>query len=450
MTTSGRSSHGYDGTKGRILQAWLPWLRLLFVRAAGLPLALAANVIIGRLLGPGAYGAYAMYLSVALVGASFGVLGADKVMVRELGRTTDAARPGELKRLLPWLARAYAMSLSSVLLLFIFWLGAVWWQGGAVAPVLGALAVVPFYGGTMLAAGILAGFNRVEVAQSLDNVIKNVVLLAGAVGASVWQMRGIVPLLGLQAVAFAVAMSIGLGSLAWRLRGSLTGDAAEGIGAPQGWLMQKSSIVFFMGGAATSLIARFDVILVSIFGTAYQTGLFGAANRFAQLGSVVALAMMYKLQPVFSRAALMTVQELELGLARARRTSFGLTLVAISFGLAFPRLIIGAMGAAFLPAAPVFQVLLLGYLANSLVTPDYAFLTMSGHETFVARIAWAQLGLIAVLTAVFVPFWGAMGGACAYLAGTMAASLSLAITSRRALAKRRAVECGAAVLAAET
>jgi O-antigen/teichoic acid export membrane protein len=430
------------------LPAWrasLPWLRLLLARVVGMPLALLANLTLGRLLGPDLYGVYATYLSVALVGASFAVLGADKVVVRELAKLPDVARGPALRVLLRWLVTAHSVSLGVVGLAFLGWLGWDLSRGGDAEAVLGAVTIVPFYAVTLLVAGVLVGFSRVDVAQSLDNVVRNFVLLSGAMAAWVCHLRSIVLLLVLQAGAYAVAAAFGWLYLALVVRPAWREGAKVLISRSQGRALQKSSMLFFIGGAATALISRFDVILVSLFGTVYQAGLFGAANRFAQLGGIVALTVMYKLQPVFSRAGGMSAAELQRVLVRGRVASFGLTLILLCGGLLFPALILGLMGRPFLAAAPAFRILLLGYLAISLTTPDVAFLAMSGRETSLARIAWAQLGLISLLTACLVPACGAEGGAVAYLCATTAASASVVQLTRRVVAGRRDMNTGAAM-----
>ncbi len=417
------------------LQAGFRLLRLASLRAAGMPLALAANLLLGRLLGPSGFGVYSCYLSVGLVASSFVVLGADKVITRELARRDRAERGAALWWLLAWVWRSHAPLLLAAILGFAAWFAVSLAWSGHPAFVASAFLIVPFYAGTILVAGILIGFGEVGAAQSLDNIVKNLVLLGGVALAWLLHQSGSAWCLLLQAAAFAAAVAVGLTYLGAIVKPDWRHGAGPGLSPAQGRGFKSSSLAFFIGGSAVALIGRFDVILVSLFCNAEQTGLFGAANRFAQLGSVIPLVVMYKLQPVFSRAHLMRPGAVRRKLLKGRLASFALSALFLGAASVWAGALLGLMGPGFAAAVPAFRVLMIGCIVNAAVTADIAYLAMTGWEGKLARISWMQLGLIVLLAYGLVPLWGALGGAIAYLGASLAASAGIHVLSRHALTK---------------
>lgn len=219
------------------------------------------------------------------------------------------------------------------------------------------------------------------------------------------------------------------------------------------------TLPFAAATAVGTIYVYLTVVLMSLVATERETGIFGASFRvFIVLGGVPGLLIMSAF-PVLSRAARDDRKRLGYALQRLFEMcvicGVGLTLVLVS---AAPAVIDALAGSAYLDAVPVLRVQAIALLASFFVgLGGYALLSLRRHRALLIANA-AALGVAGGLTLALVPSLGALGAACASVAGESALAigyfaallrgaeglrLSVAILPRIALA---ATAAGAVVL----
>ncbi len=413
--------------------------RSLAMRGLGVPLAFVANLMIARLLGPAEYGAYLVLLSIGLLASGVAVFGVDRVLTREIAKSTLAMQPTILRKVYRWALKFTAVTsvLAIVVVLLLFTAGLGTPKVGWFERALTAL-IVPTSGASILAASILLGLGSTPGSQALDNVVKNGVLLIGVLCMSSLALNvGANEVLSVQIMAFFVAGVVGA---LWVRRLLNQRQAGGGNMLPvnasdverASW--RRSAGYFFAGSAAILLLGRLDVVLVNALGGETTAGLFGAAVRLAQVAGVGGLVLMAWLQPRFAKA----VVEQQNGrirhlVWRGIFASFGLTAIVVFFGWVFASELMGLMGGGFEQAIWPFRWLLLAYLGWGLAVPGYALLAMSGHEAVIARVSWIQFFGTVGLTFFLVPSFGSLGGVWAYGAGMIGSALIILTLTRRHL-----------------
>lgn len=415
-------------------------------RALGAPLALLANLLVARLLGPGQYGAYLSLLSAGLLGGSVVIFGANRVCTREIAMAPKDRQLEAMKSVVSWSATFAGRITIIVGAALVVWL----WLGFGLAPSswlerLFVVLLAPLSAGALLLASVHLGFGNTVGSQTLEPVAKNGALLgAVALMAATSGTVRIGAVLAAQSCAYLFAVFVGL---LWLRRIARRLEPIPGAGRsyddmqrPPSWkAWRQSAAYFFVGSAAVMALGRLDVVLVNGLSGSTAAGLFGAANRLIQIAMLGGLVLMGWLQPRIGEAItggnLIVVRRTLLWGALA---SVVLTLVPVAICWWLAPWLMGLMGAGFAGAVLPFRLLLLGMAFWGLGFPvGYAFLSVSGRERLLARITWLQLLVTVTLVVVFARGHGAVGGAFGYACGVALTSVLAGAATWKALARAR-------------
>lgn len=416
---------GIHGLKERLRYGKADLLFAFLARGANAPLAFAANIIIARVLGLVRYGIYATLLSAALVVSGLAVYGTGPVLTREIAAQPQQARPAMVAAISRWaFALIGRLSLAGIVLL------GGWLTFGPGAPPsqgwerVATVSIIPLAAGLIVISSILAGFSQVAKSVVIGNVWKNGVLLCGATVLLFVNLHRITDVLWLQAASTAFALCLGI---YWIRRAVqvpgicptvpvIIPDLGGRENIHRTW--RRSAGHFFSMSAAILIVGRLDVVIVNGVAGPTQAGLFGAATRLAQIAGIGGLAWLGWLEPRISRYVhlqhgMAAVDTLRAGLIG----SVGMTTVIVAVSWIMAPTLVSLFGHGFEGAVTPFRWLLMGYLIWAPAVPYYVLLTMSGHESITARLIWAQA--ILTLTASFplVYYFGALGGAWAWVAG---------------------------------
>lgn len=413
-------------------------------RALGAPLALLANLLVARLLGPGQYGAYLSLLSAGLLGGSVVIFGANRVCTREIATAPKERRLEAMEAVVSWSA-AFAGRLAVIVgAALLVWL----WLGLGLAPSswperLFVLLLAPLSASTLLLASVHLGLGNTVGSQMLEPVAKNAALLGVvALMAATSDTVRIGAVLAAQSCAYLFAVVVGflwVRRVARRLvpKPAVGGTDAK-VDVSSRWkVWRQSAEYFFVGSAAVLALSRLDVVLVNGLAGATAAGLFGAANRLIQIAMLGGLVLMGWLQPRIGAAIqdgnLITVRRT---LVRGALASVILTLVPVAVCWWFAPWLMGLMGAGFAGSIFPFRLLLLGMAFWGLGFPvGYAFLSVSGGERALARITWLQLIVTVGLVVVFARSHGAVGGAFGYACGIALTSVLAGLATWRTFSR---------------
>jgi len=410
------------------------------VRGASAPLALAANVLLARILGPASLGIYMTLLSTGLIAGRISAYGVGPVLTREIAACQPDQRGPAISSMARW-----ALKLTGSLSLVGVVLAMLWLTYGPASPPnslaerLAAVAIIPACAWSTIPSGLLSGLSKVASGLAVGNLWKNAILLAGLLAFFLAGRVDIASVLVLQAGSFACAAVIGVASiqrLVPRVSRSLRLRAARPAPArTTAW--RRSAGHFLSLSLAWLVLGRLDVILVNALADARQAGLFGVAARVGQVASIAGLVWAAWLQPRVSRAVQdRQASELRSILGIGYVGAVSTTSLLVTGGWLLAPKLMSLMGSSFVAGAVwPFRWLILGYLVWGLSIPLYAFMSMTNGEAQLSRILWTQAGLTLAISVPLIHAWGALGGAWAWSGGLAVGSLGIIVTGYKRMSR---------------
>jgi len=418
-------------------------VRLLGVRGLGMGLAFGVHIAIGRLAGPENYGIYITGLGLIGLLVTICKLGVDTAILRH-GSALHARRDlagmhGVIRAALSTsVAGAGAVAIAGTGFLLVGGAGIV--ESGPVRlTLILALLVVPF---SILLQMCQAGgrmLGRVLLPEALDGLVQPLLLISliGAVvvvgrGADI-KAAGAPLIMGLNLIAVVLAATTALILL---LRWLPRGVFSE-VPRPSRRMVLATALPLFIGGCGQAAMDQLDVVILSAVIGPEAVGIYGVAVRIAMLAQVALASINVIAAPMLARVgALDTAEEREGLMTLVGRVSM------ISLGVAGPvllgllllgPLVIRVFGPEYGDAAPLFDILLLGYAGYALGLPAMIYLSMRGHQRTVA-VSYVAVALVTVAVyAVVVPVYGAEGAAWTRAAGGLAVNLLMIIAAARRL-----------------
>lgn len=371
------------------------------LRLTGAAAQFGFTVLVARLFGPAGLGAYALALSVAVIASTLARWGLDQAALKYVAihaARGEKAAAGRLVRQAGVLVGGGSLAVTVLL-----WLA---------APVLCreifhdpelswlmrlmALSIVPFSLLNLLAEA-LRGLQRIGAYTLVQGVLVPVFSIVLLV---MLQYTAGAELTGAAQVYVASCLLAAAGSLClWRFYLGREGSETQVKPTNSRTLLNTANPMAWV--ALISVAMSFtETLLLGIFRTSGEVGLYAAALRLALLLNFVIIAFNSILAPKF--ASFYHAGDLESVHFMARR-SIKLMLVATSpvFVLYFlvPGQVMQLFGAEFADASLVLTILTVGQLVNIATGPVGIMLMMTGHE----RVMRKNL----LITSAFTLFFGA-------------------------------------------
>lgn len=390
-------------------------LRVLAVRSAGVLALYGLEITLARRLGVAGYGVFAYLLVTATLVARFAPLGWQNAATRFVAaaRTHD-----DLPLLKAGLARAYLSTavglLAAGLLLAALArtpLLAAAWLPAVGLPLAAALTLLELH------RFILRGLDRSETGEALPMLLLPALVIAG-----LWLLpvREAATAAALYAGAAGVALAVSAAVILHRLPKGWR--AAAAAPAPRSWLWMSGAIL--IGSVSDEATARVAVLVLGAAGDEAGAGQYQAAARLVLMTVFVLRAATASFSPRI--AALHHAGET----ARLRREYGRVCLASAAGGLPFlllfglaPQAALALFGPGFTAAAPLLQVLAVGYMASAAAGPCGTALMMTGRER--AYAVNAIIGLACALggSLALVPSLGPLGAAAATAAALVVVNL---------------------------
>jgi len=415
---------GYD-----LVQA-SPWWELilrsgtvLVVRVAGAGLGFAFNVALARVLGADGLGIYHLSLTFALIASTVGRMGMDPAMLK-FGAPSYAANDGRR------LAAVHRMGIGTALLgcgivaasTFVGadWLAATIYSDRAIAGPLRlmSLALVPFALLNLYGELLKAGQHQALSSFVQGAALPMISLLLLFLFAKNIRDASAAATIYLAATTLLCLLSYVL----WR-RTVSPGDSSTT--EPIRFRDLVATAMPMYGSAIADVVMTFsDVLILGMFATATDVGIYTAAARTALLTRFLLLANSAVAAPRF--AALHAANDNE-GVARLAVRSTLLTTVSsvplLLVFVVFPERILSLFGPQFEAGAQVLIILTIGQFVNAATGPVGYLLNMSGLHRIEGRIAVVGALMTAGLCFALIPFWGLVGAAAANAIATATCNL---------------------------
>lgn len=391
------------------------------LRVMGGGLALIFNVLLARLLGADGAGLYFLAITVMTIAAVFGRMGLDNALLRF---TAANAGVGDWTAVKGVYDKALILALlasgTAAVGMFVAapWLSEkLFFKPELTAPMRWmALAVVPMAVLT-LNGQALKGLKRIRDSQLVQAVgVPALSLLGLALLGRVWGVHG-----AIWAYTLAAVLTAFIGSVMWRMA---TPQLRKRTGRFETRQLLRSSIPLFWVASMNLVMGCTASLLLGIWGTTADVGIFGVAHRTAMVTSYILIAVNTMAAPKF--AALHRQGDMEALGATARSSAKLMAVAASPIFLLFvlcPGWVMRWFGSQFVEGAAVLIILAVGQFVNVATGSVGCLLMMSGHERLMRNNVMGISVLHFAVCLLLIPWAGAIGAAIATTISLVAMNL---------------------------
>jgi O-antigen/teichoic acid export membrane protein len=400
-----------------------------WVYIAGTALAFLVGVQLARGLGVAGYGFYGSAMAAASLGATVASGGLQLHATRDLSAYLARADRAGAARLIGWSYRHVTMlGMLSALAAGAY----VLWGLAGSSPMLAAatMAATALMALFTVTGAILRGAGRVVLGQALDTAVRpaalsallwGAVLLSGAITSAL--------AMGLTVAAILIALPASWPTLArlWRVADRSAPSPAE----RRGW--RSASATMGLTTILNAAEASLPLILVGALTTIEQAGLFRVAAAVMVFTNLPATMLSFIAPPM---ASAMHERGDRQGLAQLALAGAGATLIP-SLAIAGCLWIFGdsllalAFGSDYRAASGILSVLTGASVAGSMAGISISLLHAGRHDAAVTRACAVALGVTCIGLAVAALDGRAVTFAAALVAGAVARTLVLALSTRR-------------------
>ncbi len=389
------------------------------------------NVLIARIGGEEAYGAYSQVFNWLFVLWIAGAFGTGLLLVKEVPRLQEEGNGQGLRRILGWSIRASVFT--SLAICFVFWalvnLGTIpGWSDNASYFNL-AIIGIPLAALIIPLQAYLQGLKKVVWAATAEKIAKPVGL---AIGIFFFWLLGkhLEPesyiLANIFALGFACVYSLVLVMIANKSLGGKGTIPKE----KNDWL--RRCLWFTASGLLYVLSTRADVLFIGYAMENTDVGYYNAALKFSDLALIPSLMVSQSVTPLFaSYFSAGRQEELKALYKRSTRFIFGLTLPMILVFFLVGRWMLQLYGDGFADAYLPFMLLCIAKLCLAFVGPVGYLMMMCGEEKSMVMGIGIQLLVTLGFLIFLVPEHGMLGASVSALVGVSVFVVFIAIMMKR-------------------
>lgn len=435
-------SHNFSSAVNRIIKPGLArdlvsgGIGNVAIKIAQVLIAVVLSAVLARALGPADFGVYAYVftlVSVLIIPAQFGL---PKLLIRETSAAQALDRLGLVRGVWTWSLWVGLASTAVVALLAFAVVFSLRDQLSTEAyfTALFGVALLPLMTLSRLVGGSLRGLRKVIAGQAPDVLFRPGILCL-MVLAVVWGYD--LPLSAPRAMQFhviaaAISMLVGVLMLSRsRPRGLLS--AAQPVYHSRAWF---TAVVPFIWITGTQQINQYaDILMLGVFGTSEQVGIYRVAVQAGLLSIVGLQAVQMLAQPYIARLhGRGDTQRLKRLLAASSRGAFCFALLAFIMLALFGRQLISfVFGPLYVDCYVPLLILTAGQLVSSFFGVVDFLLEMTGYQKDSARAFLVGAGCNIGLNLILIPWLGMIGAATATAISIVVSKIVLWNTARRRL-----------------
>ena len=375
------------------------------------------NIFLAKILGATGLGVYAYAFTWVNLLNIFALLGIHELIIRDLAIFRSSNQEKYLKGMLLW---ANLVVLLSSVIMTVLAVGSVWLFSQSIDYKIAmtiAFLSLPFLALSSIRTSALRAWEHILWSQIPEAVIRPVAFLLLLTGFYLTLGNGL-------SVRAVVTLASGSTVLAF-LCGSylLQRLTSQPHVVPdiihRRWL--KDALPFLLFGGILLINTRSDLIMVGLFLTSKEVGIYSVVVRLAELITFVLFAANTAAGPVIAK--LFHSKDMKNLERTVRLSTLGVFLLSLPIGIMlilFGKLGLGVFGQEFVEGYPVLIVLVCGQLINTATGITAQVLNMTHHQNDTAKALGVSAILNIVLNAVLIPRFGVMGAA-------YATSISLAL-----------------------
>jgi O-antigen/teichoic acid export membrane protein len=389
-------------------------LTVIGVRVVGAGLALVAQILAARMIGPEDFGRYSLLLVWLLLMGHGATVGTNQLICRFLSQYLEAGERHAAAGLLRAVFGVVACLAGSLALgaIGMLWLNPFGFDGAMVALGMIAFMAAPLLTLQDYLEAIARGMDKPTLGIAPAYVMRHLGLIVGLVGLlAMGESADAFTVMTLTIAGLAASCLLQYVLIRSHLKEALQG-ASPAFGERRKWL--RAALPIALVDAAEVLFLNADVLILGLFLPPELVAFYFAATRLAQvLGYVpygVSAVTAQRFAALSARGDRAGLQTMVRQAAVISSTLTAISAMALSI-LAAP--LLGLFGEGFEAAALVVPLLCLGTVIRCLLGPGEDVLTMLGEERACSLSFMMALALNIALSFALVPLIGLYGAAIA-------------------------------------
>lgn len=385
------------------------------IKIFGLGFSLVTAVILARVLGPEQYGIYSYVLAIVSILAIPAMFGLPSLIVRETAKAEVKQEWGLMRGLWSW-ANSITASLSFLIALtaaVVLWLNRDSFSQIQFLTFAWGIAFIPLSSLAALRGGSLRGLRKVIQGQLPEQVLKPIVFVIMLILLSLIGNNKITAEKAMMFNALSAGFAFIFGvCLLIREKPKALNTATKKYDK-KAWM--ASVVPLAMIGGLDILVTQTDVIMIGIFRTAEEVGVYRVAAQGAMLAAIGISATNMVMAPYISKLAysndIIGLEHLAKQSARVSfLIAFSATLVFAVFGKKIISLVFGEV---YIDAYLPLLLLAIAQSINAGVGAGGVILNMNGYEKSTLIILSAASLINIILNFIMIPTWGGIGAASA-------------------------------------
>ena len=403
-----------DDFKTVLLGAGLALIIRIFASAIGY----ASIILLARWMGPSDYGLYSFaiaWMTLLAYPATLGLPGAAVRFVGQYAAANDWQHVVGFMQASSWLAFSCGALIATLTIPAVLYFKP-YLNPGYVAPMIVALAGIPFVALTIVRSEAIRGLGWIALAWGPLQLGQPLLLLIMS-ATTVFCAMQLTAAVGVFAsiLAYGTTLIAQRRVLHGRLRTRIETERNLNLGP---WLGVALSFLWIY--LASAILIQADIIVVGIFLKSHDVAIYSAAAATSRLVTFPLYAATALSAPKF---AVLYAQHRQLDLQSlvtdVTRWTFWPSLAIAVIFVAFGSMVLRLFGPGFEQGYATLLILTLGQLLNAFVGPVTSLLNMTGHQIVTARVLSMSAIFSMAFGLAFTRIWGSVGTAIAF-SGAMA------------------------------
>jgi O-antigen/teichoic acid export membrane protein len=388
----------------------------MIIKLASVPVALATNIVLARILGVDGLGVYGVAISIIMIAAMPVVTSLDTLIVRYVGKLHGDNTEGKVFHTIIFaIFNIVAATISFVGLILLYLL---FFPGSAYSQVL-PYALIFYPALLFLACGgaLLRSLDYVTMGVLPEQILRQVIFLC-VIGAMIFWVRqdaySAADGLRLHAISNVITAAIVLLMLFYGMRSIKGGLLANFTGSGQWGDYYRSYWPLLILGFVQVASTHVPMLVMGGFGRTTDAGLYRVSEQLVGLVSLGLISVNLAFGPMLSRITTDNI-EMQRAINKASKIIILMVIPAIFILMIWPDTILSLLfGEEFKLAANVLRIMCIGSAVSALVGPVGLVLNILGMEKYTLMGMKISLMVNLVMSIILVPIWGAIGAAISF------------------------------------
>jgi O-antigen/teichoic acid export membrane protein len=388
-------------------------IKILILKITGTGLSFISVVLLSRNLGTDGYGIYTYIIAIVSVLSIPASAGLPQLVIRETSRNLAINEPSKVRGLWQWATGVVIKNSIFVIILAIITILLYSKAEENAGIILWALILVPLSALSDLRSSCLTGLQKIGLGQLPELLIRPGIFVLILFTFTILFNINLTPQKAMAMNVFSAFLGFIAGAWLLLRHTPLGIKGTKPFYESQAW--RSSLWSFSMLAGINALYSNIDVIILGLFLSAKDVGIYKIASQMAIFASFGLQAINVAVGPRFARLyALSEKEKLQrLVTLSARAVLFFNLFVTLFFIIAGKKLLSLVFGTAFVESYEPLLILLIGQFVNSAAGSVGLILNMTGHENDTVKGRTIALITNIVLNFTLIPILGLIGSAIA-------------------------------------